>query len=197
MESEQYTAIAFDLIKKSIGNGNVLAVRTSGSSMFPLIKNNDCVLIQKVDVDEIRHGDIIAFQCSSRIVLHRVVRITEGYKRIFITKGDFALDVSLGVDECQIIGKVSNIGSFNLESSVWRVFNIVISRLSNIQGSIVQIVGRNRSYRRLIKNKPMYIRYENHIMTLFKIFTNPMLIVLSLQRIFLHNPVGYAGVNQQ
>lgn len=79
-------------------------------SMTPTIKVGSLIVVQDVEVNEIKEGDIITFKGSStsNLTTHRVVEIKKDDEKIkFQTKGDAndVLDPML-VDEELLVGKV-------------------------------------------------------------------------------------------
>jgi len=62
-------------------------VKVSGSSMLPLIRNGDYVVVRSVCEKELKIGDILAYTYSkdSPVICHRLVRSEKSY---LIAKGD-------------------------------------------------------------------------------------------------------------
>ena len=73
-------------------NFGVFGVRPAavhGHSMEPSMYTGDLAITKDIDPREIVIGDVIRFQQGSRVVLHRVIEITEVDGQLtFITKGD-------------------------------------------------------------------------------------------------------------
>lgn len=81
-----------------------LAVITS-NSMWPVLKRGDLILITKVELSQMKPGDIIAWKNNDGFVIHRLKKI-DFAKKIIITRGD-----ANNVDDepilfSKIIGKV-------------------------------------------------------------------------------------------
>ena len=80
-------------------------------SMTPMMLPGDMIIIKSVDSNELRVGDVLAFQelggKPNTLVTHRIVSIEEGEKRLFQTKGDAnnAEDV-FKVPELNAVGKL-------------------------------------------------------------------------------------------
>lgn len=76
-------------------------------SMEPMIKPGDVVMVEKLEGTEVREGDVIQFRLDKILVTHRVIAITEGSSRQFITKGDNNNSPDLEpVDTAQVKGRV-------------------------------------------------------------------------------------------
>lgn len=49
-------------------------------SMSPLIDSGDLVIVNNVEIEELKEGDIIAFRCTTEenaVILHRILKITK------------------------------------------------------------------------------------------------------------------------
>jgi signal peptidase I len=80
-----------------------------GSSMEPLFRSGDLIVLEYVEPHEIRKLQVVLFKrkCSEVAVVHRVVDIVDSKNGlVFITKGDSAFfpDFPVGPDE--ILGRV-------------------------------------------------------------------------------------------
>lgn len=91
-------------------NNNMEIISGRGNSMFPLIKPNDFIIIDKADKN-ISVGDIIAYETRpmfnplviSGLITHRVIKIDENY---ITTKGDNVARPDIPIKKSQITGKV-------------------------------------------------------------------------------------------
>lgn len=98
------------------GTSNPFYVVASGS-MMPELQVNDLLVIQAhVLIEEIEIGDIIVFDRPSdhdRVIVHRVVEITDDDPRTLKTKGDNNMASIAGTDspvtEKEYIGKVEHV----------------------------------------------------------------------------------------
>ena len=64
-------------------------IAIASNSMVPVYKRGDAIIYEKVDVDNLEVGDILAFQKNNIIVTHRIVKIwKQGDDYYFTTKGD-------------------------------------------------------------------------------------------------------------
>ena len=92
--------------------GNTIMVITT-TSMLPVLNPNDMIIVESVSIDEIKEGDIIAFDSHMKmgIVAHRVIEVYEEDEQTVVdTKGDNneKLDPWYVTDD-DLIGKVKNI----------------------------------------------------------------------------------------
>lgn len=62
-------------VVEMVGNGSVVKINISGSSMKPFLYNGDSILLKKVAKQNIYLGDIVLGKYHNNYVLHRVVRI--------------------------------------------------------------------------------------------------------------------------
>ncbi len=73
----------------------------NGNSMFPDIKNGDCVLVAPLLSPEC--GDVVVYERSGELVVHRVVKVLNGS---VVTKGDNLSEVDGKTDMDKIRGVV-------------------------------------------------------------------------------------------
>lgn len=83
--------MSFFLLIASLVSGifkyELVAIMTN--SMKPVYSRGDAVIINKKDAEEIKVGDVLAFNLGDGIVTHRVIRIVKSNNDYtFITKGD-------------------------------------------------------------------------------------------------------------
>jgi signal peptidase I len=127
-----------------------------GSSMLPLLRNGDQVLVTS-GVDGIRAGDIVVFQRDCEWIAHRVLRIErDGIDHVRLwTKGDHVmrLDTPLNVDS--LVAKVlaaRRIGQqIRLDTRSWRCFGRFIAGVMRVEvwlyGKAVGEAGSGRETR--------------------------------------------------
>jgi len=89
------------LIKQLIENR--LFISTKGTSMLPLLYDNDYIFLKKISFYNINTDDIISFTNGKRTITHRVIYKTKKY---FITKGNNNPESDGKIYPRQIIGKV-------------------------------------------------------------------------------------------
>lgn len=79
----------FTLVSLTAGLFKHELIAIVSNSMLPSYKRGDAVLVTKKNGDEIKIGDILAFNSGTGIVTHRVVKISsKDSVRTFVTKGD-------------------------------------------------------------------------------------------------------------
>ena len=75
----------------AVYSGNQILV-VSSDSMYPTLKPNDLLVVKKTSIDEVKVGDIIAFDSHAEgigVIAHRVILVTEVDGRVGIdTQGD-------------------------------------------------------------------------------------------------------------
>lgn len=102
------------LIKSRLAKEDSIYVTVQGNSMYPALRHNQKVLVEKVRPEDICEGDVIFFQRKKHATIHRVVRVTQNSaRRIFYTQGDNnEVCDQLCVLEEDVFGKV------NMEDSI-------------------------------------------------------------------------------
>jgi signal peptidase len=108
--------------------GKKISLRTSGKSMWPLLREGEEVVLVFQDGSRLQRGDIAALRLPGSIIVHRVVAVDRSSGKIF-EKGDNNMYVSAASPE-QILGKVIEIRSggrtFHLEKKTWRVLGLLL-----------------------------------------------------------------------
>jgi len=106
-------SLAFLIISfAAFASNPIITVKTD--SMLPTLIPGDQLVISQVGIDEIKVGDIIAFDThfeESGIITHRVIEVSEtGDKIEFHTQGDHNLDPDVWIiDEESYIGLVGEV----------------------------------------------------------------------------------------
>ena len=99
------------LVYFTSGQFHYHAIAIASCSMSPTIRRGDVVVIEKVDnkYDSIKVGDVIAYEYSKVIIVHRVERIVKDRgEYFFYTKGDANKDSDNWVVEASSIeGKIN------------------------------------------------------------------------------------------
>ena len=83
-------------------------VAIASGSMSPVFERGDAIIYEKVDINELQNGDIIAFKKNNVIITHRIVKIwNQGNGHYYVTKGDNndVID-SFNPTDDDILGKV-------------------------------------------------------------------------------------------
>ncbi len=105
------------LVKEAIKKSGRFEITALGSSMTPIIWHRSRVLLDWVEPEKIKIGDIIVKGIDYKYIIHRVIRILkkpdeEGKNIfIFITKGDFLTRPDPFYDADEYLGKVSSISN--------------------------------------------------------------------------------------
>jgi len=102
--AEEIASLARDIV----GRGGTLRFQARGSSMFPLIQNNDLVRVKALAADYPRLGEIVLIQDAGGVVkAHRVIRRGRRQaNRLLTTMGDNSLAPDDPVCREEIIGQI-------------------------------------------------------------------------------------------
>lgn len=105
--SDAFTALSQEILHK----GKSLRFQAQGTSMHPLMRNDDILIVDPVEAGKIRVGDVVL--CSPTIgsvVVHRVIRKQLTRKGLrFQVQGDQAAQPDGWISQEQIFGRVSAI----------------------------------------------------------------------------------------
>lgn len=130
--NSSYEASTVSQNRISIGNGRAVpqsvldilrvqeqfTIHAAGYSMFPLIQQEDRILVRCTAPENISVGDIIAFEYPTQrnvIAVHRVIGIQRGGSITFDTKGDRSAKLDPIVTAELLIGKVVQVTSISGE----------------------------------------------------------------------------------
>lgn len=88
--------------------GTAIRFTANGSSMLPLIKDGDLLLIVPVSSDQIKFGDVLLFVNDfGSLLAHRVIRMQkQGNDRIFEMRSDQAQSADGWVTTDRILGRL-------------------------------------------------------------------------------------------
>ena len=93
--------------REELSLGRTVRIVASGYSMIPTVWPGELIEIQPVVIENVKIGDIIAFQRIQHMVVHRVVMIQNLNDETFITTmGDSNLKVDEVINNANFIGKV-------------------------------------------------------------------------------------------
>jgi signal peptidase I len=82
-------------------------IRVAGTSMLPLIRPGDVLLVRSLDMMRVKRNDVILFTAGQRLFAHRVVRVERrGDRRVLITRGDMHDHDDPAVTESQFLGRI-------------------------------------------------------------------------------------------
>ena len=93
----------------------------ASDSMNPIYYRGDAVIYEKVNVGEIKEGDILVFTKNSSIITHRVIKVIDDNDNLkFQTKGDNNENVDFDyTDENQVLGIVKYIVKYVGLPTIW------------------------------------------------------------------------------
>lgn len=99
------------LLKRLITLNKYLEIPSKGTSMFPIIRQNNICVFQKFDHEDVHRGDVLLFETKEgELTGHRFLHtIKSGNQVWYICKGDTNLHADKPVAEKQIIGRLKMI----------------------------------------------------------------------------------------
>ena len=157
------TSSAFaELSAAILGAGVALRFRAQGTSMAPLVRDGDVLLVWPVDPGAVRAGDLVL--CSTapgRVVVHRVIRkevCREGSR--FTVQGDALSRPDGQIAEAQLHGRVRALERAGTQIDLDRPVMTALGRLAVLRSRWnLGREGRLRLARRLVKGLPGLSRY--------------------------------------
>ncbi len=123
--------VALDLLKEQ----DQFLLHASGSSMFPIIQEQNQMLVRHTTPESIKRGDVIAFEYPGHrnvIVVHRVLAIQQGQSITFRTRGDRSANFDPLVPSELLLGKVVQVRTttgdrLDFESPRGHVVNFILT----------------------------------------------------------------------
>jgi signal peptidase I len=120
--------------------------------MIPFLMLGDKVIVQKIQPESLKIGDLIVISRKNEFITHRLVR--KG-NRLWVTKGDHYHHFDPPVPKQAILGKVIVIDRkgqmINLQTNFWKGVNRFLGWENWIQGLIYR-------YLRAVKNQLRFTR---------------------------------------
>jgi len=105
--------------------------------MAPLIEAGDVVLVQRVNAEDLRRGDLLVVEGSGSFLVHRAVAISGNRLR---TKGDNVSCADPAVTVHDVLGRVVMVekagGRIDLYVGRWPVVNRVLGLLGWCEGQL-------------------------------------------------------------
>jgi len=98
-----------DMIREILQKSPFYRLKVYGGSMLPLIRHGEDIIVQRIDMDAIRVGDVVFFSLENQFLAHRVVlkMAKEGKVRAVKTKGDTLAYLDPVCREEEFIGLVT------------------------------------------------------------------------------------------
>jgi signal peptidase I len=135
-----------EALRNWVASGESPAVKVSGCSMLPFLRNGDMVVVGPCR-GSVTTGDIVVFFMQEVLLIHRVVRTKRTREGpVFRTKGDFALSLDpVHLREADLVGKAVAVrkgkATVDLGSAPIRAMRRPVAALSYWAGVIL---GRTR-----------------------------------------------------
>ena len=103
------TAAFFDLSRELLEAGHAVRFRADGSSMRPAIHDGDALIVEPVDREAVKAGDILLFRHDQRLLAHRVINIRQANGTIvqFEVRGDAKAERECLVKAEDVLGRVT------------------------------------------------------------------------------------------
>ncbi len=138
-------------------NLHSIPLKSTGTSMLPILKENDIVYYKKITFQKIKVNDILTFRHDGQIISHRVIYKTNNY---LIAKGDTNTTSDGRIYPKHIIGKVYQIkrdnqiispeSAYLLQSTIY--FKEIIKIKTALERAKINFV--------ILKGLPLHLYFE-------------------------------------
>lgn len=130
-----YHKIARDLAWETSGVDRLIRLEVISRSMYPMLRPGDKVVVQEIQPEALRTGDLVVIRKQDEFITHRLVgRVSNSY----ITKGDGWRHLDPPVLEDSILGAVVIIKrkdkDISLQTKYWRLANLCLGYLNLWEG---------------------------------------------------------------
>ena len=116
--------------EKALFQGHSIRVKAGGSSMYPLLRENDRLTIEPITTENILKGDILVYKDQSRLIAHRFLKFNQD--RI-ITRGDFSFQADKPFSSEELLGRVVHVErkgkAMNPKSLKWKIMSMISGML--------------------------------------------------------------------
>jgi hypothetical protein len=91
-----------------MANDCQIRFRARGSSMHPTIRDGEPIVLQRIDLAQLRRGDIVLSRQRDRLFAHRIVKLTkaDGLPTSLLLRGDALDSCDLPIGPGAIVAKV-------------------------------------------------------------------------------------------
>ena len=132
-KSVRQASIIAPLYIEALRNGQSLWFRVVSNSMVPTLRVDDSVYIESTKANEIRVGEIAAFETPKGLVIHRIVRIQQSETSVrLLQMADVDLQPSW-IEEQAVVGRVilarRQVRQINLQHSIAQKCGKITARL--------------------------------------------------------------------
>ena len=103
-EISQIQLSQVELFKELLNSNTPVSLKSSGNSMFPIIKSNDILIVKSKENQLLKKGNLVVFLSGKNLVCHRIKRVIS--QKIFETQGDSCLHSDGYIPEDEILGIV-------------------------------------------------------------------------------------------
>jgi signal peptidase I len=96
-------ALGVAMLRDALARGEAIDMTAFGFSMWPRIPDGSMVHVEPCAGEEVTFGDVVLFEAPRRLVLHRVLRVTESH---VFTKGDACFEADGWIARNQVLGRM-------------------------------------------------------------------------------------------
>lgn len=83
--NSKHSKVLLDTLKNELSVGTTISIKLGGYSMWPIIKPNTNAIIKKINISNLKKGDVIVFSAQNKLIAHRIIQLSNNS---LITKGD-------------------------------------------------------------------------------------------------------------
>jgi signal peptidase I len=103
------TALKDEMVREILLSSRSLQLRAKGCSMLPTVRPGDVLVVERVDLQSIKTGDVVVTARDYEFVSHRVISIENDAEELFITRGDTSAIDDSPVRQSDLLGRVTHV----------------------------------------------------------------------------------------
>jgi signal peptidase I len=108
LTADATTALKCDLASEVLRSFGSLRLPATGWSMLPAVWPGDTLVVERVDPEQVRVGEVVLVAREGRFCAHRVVSaVGDGETRAWITQGDSLSAPDRPVLENELLGRIT------------------------------------------------------------------------------------------
>lgn len=134
MQSDEIHNGLYDFTEQLLGNKRQVRIKVGGYSMYPYLRNEDIITVERCSFSELKKGDIIVFKSNNKWIAHRLLKKSSGGNNNTLTaRGDTCAKKDPPITENNYIGKVI---SYSRKSKKKNINNASSSRKNKLRAEL-------------------------------------------------------------
>ena len=135
-----YLRTAVDTIRQGFSGESRLRLIINSSSMTPMLRPGDAVVVQPVVWSALYPGDLVVVHCGGELITHRLISMD---KDNLITKGDSSAYPDMPIPKDEFMGRVAAIERkgdvWDMQTKRWKLYNRMAGKISQLEAKLLHV----------------------------------------------------------